>query len=151
MSDNMTEAIMTKLSNLSDLFEKYQRELLNLNSEQLQHKHSMKKREYDLFDVVFKAKTIIKTKGKDGEDDIETEKSKYTNDKSRDNALQKLKGTDELYKEYNTKYVEVSENIAKANMELNIVKFTQKNVLRQAEIQSARLNLMAYTEAKGLK
>jgi len=116
------EALMNKLTSSSLKYNEIQNELFNFNSLQEIAQKNVKRHEYEIELVV------QNTKGNDG-------KKLYTNESQRKAAIHKIKDNNDLYQDYLKEYTDVTNKIRKCVMELDILKFQQRNNLKLVQLE----------------
>lgn len=116
------DILIGKLRTLSQLFENLKLELLELYDKASEYENNMKRTSYTRLGELMDAK------------DPETQKPKYTNQSQRDIALQKALDSDELYKDYKARHRKSKQEIKGKEALLEILKFKQRNILKEADL-----------------
>lgn len=132
----ITEALRIKMSTLSEQYETKMRNLLKVEEDAETVNNNMKRCEAGILKEVLIAK------------DPETGKPLYTNEAQRGIALQEKKDRDEQYNTLRSEYTELARKSKEITTEIDIIKHTGKNIQKIADLEVARINLLAAEAAK---
>lgn len=136
MTEKFTDAIMKKLRNLSEQYEKKQLALASKNIDQERHKFNMKRIENDVRMNVMRASVV------DPNDPEKTVK-KYTNETQRNIAVDQMLQKKEDYQKVSKLFVDVSAEISKLSVEIDILKYKQRNAVVIGNLHVAQIQYNA--------